>query len=344
MAYRSPMPTRILAGIAGRLATALSAGIGLGRAWKGEQARVPRAWRGAVGEVGRALEEGESFSAALARAGETFPPLFRGMVEVGERTGHEPEALRELAGVLDHAVRTRRNLLSALVGPAIQSIVAILVVAFLVWVGGALRDASGGPLDILGFGLVGVRGVVALAVLLGILAAAATLAGRAAAASWRRHGVVRPLVDRIPLVGTAARASEAAAWCRAASLAAGAGLDAGRLARLASNVAPGLSLDPDDVERRLRGGATLADVLRHTRRFPADLVEAVAVGELTGNTAETLDRLAVRYDEDARRALEAAARAAAGLVWAAVAGLIIFVIFRIFSFYVGAIQSALGGR
>ena len=55
-----------------------------------------------------------------------------------------------------------------------------------------------------------------------------------------------------------------------------------------------------------------------------------------------LDRLAGQYEDEARRLFEASARGAGFLVWALVAAMIVLVIFRIFSFYVGAIQSAIG--
>ena len=47
------------------------------------------------------------------------------------------------------------------------------------------------------------------------------------------------------------------------------------------------------------------------------------------------------FDDESRRGFEAAARGVGFAVWAAVGGLIGLVIFRIFSFYVGAIQDAL---
>ena len=344
MPFTTPMPTKRLAELLGRLALALSAGIGLRKAWKGETERVPPRWRGAMEAVGRALDGGENLADAMAAAGDTFPALVRGMAEVGVRTGHEAETLRELARTLDHAERTRRTLLGTLVWPGFQLALAILVIAFLILVAGAIRDERGSPVDILGLGLVGWPGLAAWLSIVAALAIGMFVGGRSALASWRRRGIARHVVGRVPLLGAAARAAEAAAWCRAASLSSAAGLDAGRLVRLSSAVAPGLALDPAGVESRLRAGASLADTLRASGRFPATLVEGVAVGELTGSTAETLDRLAGQYDEEARSRFEAAARAAGFLVWVGVAALITLVIFRIFSFYVGAIQAAAGGR
>ena len=342
MAFTPQMPTKLLAEILGRMALSLAAGIGVRRAWKGEVERVPRRWRGAMEAVGQALGAGESLSEAMTLAGETFPPLIRGMVSVGDRTGHEAETLRELARMLDQVERTRRAFVRGLVWPGFQLAIAILVIGFLIWVAGGIRDEQNKPnkpIDILGFGLVGSAGLAAYLSIVAFLAIAGVVAGRMAVASWRRNGIVRRVVSPLPVIGAAARAAEAAAWCRAASLASAAGLDAGTLVRLGATVAPGIPLDADRVERRLREGATLADTLRESGGFPPTLIEGVITGELTGNTAEVLDRLAGDYDEEARQKFEASAQVAGFVVWGLVAALIALVIFRIFSFYVGAIQA-----
>lgn len=287
--------------------------------------------------VARSLAEGNALAESLAAAGGTFSPLVRGMVAVGDRTGHEAETLRELSHAIQRSVRAARELRRTLAGPAFQLAVAVAVVGFLIVMAGMM------PHDILGLGL---RGTGGLAIYLASVAAVAVvgwlLFGRAVA-SWRGHGVVRFVVDSIPVIGPASRAAEAAAWCRAASLASGAGLDVGRLLTLASTVAPGMTVDAAAVEEQLRGGATLALALDSTGRFPVRLLETIAVGEATGNTSEVLDRLADQCDDESKAGFEAAARGAGFLVWAGVAGLIIVLVFRIFSFYLGAIQNAAAG-
>jgi type IV pilus assembly protein PilC len=331
------MPRAMMADMLGRLAVALAAGIDLRRAWQMEMGRVPAAWRPRMEQIARALAKGSPLAEAFEAVGDTFPPLVRGMVAVGDRTGHEAETLRELADVLHRGVRTAGELRRSLVGPAFQLAVAIAVVGFLIFMAGMMSH------DILRIGLRGTRGlIVYLAVVAGVAGVGRLLFGQALA-SWRRHGVVRLVVDRIPVIGPASRATEAAAWCRAASLASGAGLDAGRLLELSASVAPGLAVDARTVEDRLRSGATLAEALDRSRRFPLQVLEVIAVGEATGNTAEVLDRLAGQLDDEARAGFEAAARGAGFLVWAAVAGLITLIVFRIFSSYLGAIQDAASG-
>jgi len=341
MSCRRQLPDAYLADLLGRLGVALGAGIDLRRAWAVEAARAPLPWRSAFAAVTAALAGGVGLAESLAAAGQAFPPLVRAMVAVGDETGHEPEVLREVSEHVRAGVRARRALRRSLARPAFQLTVALGVVGLLILIAGVLRDAAGRPIDLIGSGLAGPSGLAWY--LAGLAAAGGAVFGcwRAARAEWRAGGrVTRAVAAVVPVLGPAVRSAESAAWCRAAGFASGAGLPAGRLVRLAALVAPGLACDPQEVEESLRGGATLADVLRATGRFPRRLVEAVDVGELTGNTPEVLARLADDFDDEARRGLATAADGAGFLAWCLVAGLIGLVVFRIFSSYLGMIQDA----
>ena len=337
------MPEKLLAALLGRLSTALAAGIDIRRAWASESSRVPSVWRLKMEAVSQSLAKGSPLAEAMEQAHGTFPPLVRAMVAVGDRTGHESQTLRELSRVLERSVRNTRVLVGSLVWPGLQLIAAFTVVGVLILLAGFIRDEKNQPVDVLGFGLCGANGLVQYLLILAAIFSTTAMTIRRAIASWHGHGIVRTIVDRFPVIGSAARLAEAGVWCRAAALASGAGLDVGRLIALSSATAPGLWLDSKVVEEQLRAGATLEETLRASRRFPSRVLEVVAVGEMTGTTAEVLDRLAEQLDEEARLGFEAAARGAGFLVWAIVASLITLVIFRVFSFYVGMIQQAAGG-
>lgn len=340
MRYVNEMPTALVADVLGRLAIALAAGVDPRRAWASESARVPTRHRPPMEAASRALADGGGIADAMRAADGAFPAFVIGMAQVGDETGHQAETLRELASTLRGMVRSSRALRSSLVWPAFQLATAFGVVGLLIFLAGVLTDGNGKGIDILGLGLAGVSGLATYLALLGAATVIVTLALRWAVGSWRRHGIARAIAARVPVLGAASAAAEAAAWCRAASLASHAGLSAGRLVTLASSAAPGVRIDAVALEDRLRGGATFAEALEETGRFPERLLHAVAVGEATGNTAEVLDRIAGEFYDESRRGFEATARGAGFAVWAAVAGLIALVIFRIFSFYVGAIQDA----
>jgi type II secretory pathway component PulF len=335
------MPRAVLAEMLGRLATSLSAGIDLRRAWSAEAGRMPRRWRSTMEQVSRGLAAGEPLADAMGRAGGAFPPVVLGMIAVGDATGHEAETLREVSEMLRAGVRSTRELVRSLVGPAFQLSAAVAVVGLLILIAGFIRDGEDRPVDILGIGLSGLSGLLTYLAAVAASLAVLAVAGKLLLGSWRRHGLARWLAAVVPVVGPAARAAEAAAWCRAASLSSGAGLPAGRLASLASAAAPGISIDPAALEERLRSGASLADALTATARLPRRVLEAIDVGELTGNTAEVLSRLAEDCDEEARQGFSAAARGVGFIAWGLVAGLIALVVYRIFSFYLGMLQDAL---
>ena len=334
------MPTRLLAELFGRLAIALGAGVDLRRAWASEAARVPARWRPAMERVARRLAASDALAASLRDAAGVFPPLVCSLVEVGERTGREPEVFRDLAASLAESDRAARQLWAALVKPALQLVAAAAAVGVLIVVSGSIGDLDGRPVDILGLGLKGMPGLMRYLTILAVGLGGVLIAAPPVLRSWRDRGIVRQLAARLPVIGPALVAGEAAAWCRAAAMAGHAGLDAGRLVELAAGAAPGLRMSAAEIESRLRAGATLDAALAACRRLPPRVIEAVGVGELTGTTPEVLDRLAPQLEEEARAGLAAAVTLAGWAVWAAVALLIALIVVRFFSFYAGLIEAA----
>ncbi len=95
-----------------------------------------------------------------------------------------------------------------------------------------------------------------------------------------------------------------------------------------------------EVLTRIRRGQSIAETLTSAEVFRGDFLNAVAVGEQSGQLPETLGVLSEQYQDDARRATRMLTMAAGGLVWAMVAGVIIMLIFRIAGMYIGAINDA----
>lgn len=334
------VPASVLAEAFGRLAVALDAGLDARRATAAEAARVPRRWRPAFDALAAAVADGQPIGAALARAGAAIPPDVVGMVAVGDRTGRDAETLAAVAESLRESVAAHHRLLASLTAPALRALLAVVVIGILIVSSGTLRDLDGRPIDVLGLGLRGWPGLaVAVA---GLVAVVALLVAMRAGLgwSWTGHGRVRRALERLPMIGPAARAAEAARWCRAAALASDAGLDAGSLVALASQAAAGLAIDPTAVSARLRAGDTLAEALAAVGRLPRDVIDAVGVGEESGTVAESLARLAPALDERARRGFAAAASAAGFAAWLVVAGLVAVVLFRVAGAYLAIIEQA----
>lgn len=334
------LPDGLLADVLGRLSVALAAGIDLRRAVASEAGRVPARWRVVFEHVVEGVAAGEPLAVAFARAGDAVPPAVLGMIAVGDRTGRDAETLAAVAVSLAEAVAARRALVAALVPAAVRLAVALAVIGLLILLSGTLHDLDAKPLDILGLGLTGLRGLAVYVGILVVVALAAVMAMPAVIRSWHAHGLTRRIGARLPLVGAAARAAEAARWCRAAALAAGAGLDVGSLIAIASRAAPGLALDPDTITGRLRGGRSLEEALAAGGGLPPEVLEAVRIGEQTGTTAEAIGRLVPAFDERARRGFAVAAQMIGWLAWAAVAGLVVLLVIRVLGVSIGIIEQA----
>lgn len=328
------LPDAVLADLLARLATSAAAGIDLRRACRSEAGRVPARWRSAMQLVADRLDRGDDLAAALAAAGDAFPPLVLGMIRIGDRTGRLAEVLRATAD----AVRQSHTLVGALrravAGPALQLVVAAVAVVGIVVASSTAVAPNGEPLDLLGLGLAGRPSLATVAIVACAAVAVVVVAARSTARGWRVFG------RRLPVLGPALQDREAAVWCRAAALAAHVGAGPGEMVDLAATVAPGLASGRDAIETRLRRGDDLAAALRAESSLPRAAVEAVAVGELTGTTAEALDRVADVLDAAARRGLLAAVQAAGFAAWGLAAALAALVVVRVITTYAGIIQDA----
>ena len=71
-----------------------------------------------------------------------------------------------------------------------------------------------------------------------------------------------------------------------------------------------------------------------------EFVDAIQVGEETGKLSETMLRMAKAYEEEVQSKSTIITTVAGFAVWGVVALFIIVMIFRLASFYVGALNSA----
>src|SRR5690606_17256554 len=97
----------------------------------------------------------------------------------------------------------------------------------------------------------------------------------------------------------------------------------------------------DAVWASIRRGSDLTDALAATGSYPREFLDTIEVGEQSGRLSESLGKLAEQYEQEARAALVILTRILGFAVWLAVALMIIFMIFRIASFYIGTINSLL---
>jgi len=227
--------------------------------------------------------------------------------------------------------------------PVVQLVAAIFIIAGLIFLLGIIGSSSPtGPIDVLGWGLLGPSGAITWLTGWAMGIAGTFLFYKVATASLAGKAATHKLLMRIPVIGGCMRAFAIARFSWAFHLTQEAGmpiedsLDASL--RATSNGAY-LSANPQ-VIRDVMAGESLTVALTNTRLFPEEFLHIVDVAETSGTVPEALDRLSPQFEEQARRSLSALATALGWLIWMAVAGFIVFVIFSIALRYVGMINDA----
>ena len=350
MLFSAQFPQASLASVSRALSTMLEAGVIIHKAFETVGRRMgSRTVRRVLLDVSDDLRRGKDVSAALRAHAGFFPDLFVQMVEVGEQTGTMPEVLNALADHYENLVRLRRHFKGAIALPVLQLVAAVFIVAALIYLLGMIAASTPGaePVDVLGFGLTGTDGALMfLFIAFGSTFGLAFLYLLATRGFGQDRWIHRILL-RVPIVGHCMRAFAVArfAWAFALTQQAGMRLVPSLQASFRATSNGAFEGAAPEACARIREGEELHAVLANTGLFPAEFLEVVAVSETSGTVPEALERLSPRFEDQARRALSGLATALAWLVWALVAGMIIYAIFSIFTrMYLNAIQDALKGN
>lgn len=343
MVYEPRLSSKALSELCHRLALEADAGIDIRRTWQREAETARPRFRGQFAHVRDAVAGGDSLTEAMIGTGRMFPALMLEMVHVGEQTGTLGHVFARLAEHYRRQHQMQRAFLVAIAWPVFQLVAAIVVIGLVIWVLGVIAQRNDGrPIDILGLGLIGNRGLliyVNLVIVFGLCLAGLIFAMRRGML-WTRP-LQRTLI-RLPGVGPCLRRLALARLTWALHLTLGAALDLRRVVPLVLR-ATGNDYYEQHTERAVALVATghpLYQALGHTGAFPPEFIDALEVAEESGQTVESMERLSRRYEEEADAALRTLTTLLGFAVWAVVAALIIFMIFRIAAFYIGAIQGA----
>ena len=231
----------------------------------------------------------------------------------------------------------QRQLWSQITLPVLQFVMAVFVVAGLIYILGQLPPlqvaGKAEQTDALGLGLVGTDGAVAflcyvfggLAIALAILWALRKLfAGRTA---YERA------VLAIPFIGPTVRAIALTRFSFTMQLMLDSSLSILRTIKLAFAATDNAAFvaRSDRAEAMLRRGNTLTATLTDSRLFSRDYLSTVAIGEESGHLPEVMRQQAEYYDDLAKRKLAVLNKTLGLMVWMLVAGVVIFIIFRLFN-------------
>ncbi|MEY3469106.1 MAG: hypothetical protein RL203_1200 [Pseudomonadota bacterium] len=300
--------TRQLAGLVG-------AGLPLERALStlSQEAETPRQ-RDLVSALREEVNAGATFAKALAQHPREFSAIYLAVIAAGEQSGHLDMVLESLAEDLQTQQALRNKLLAATLYPAIVSVVALLIVFFLLTYVvpqvAQVFSSNQQALPWLTTFMLGLSALVqALWLWVLLLVVVVTWVLRLAL----RQSDFRQRFDaawlQLPLIGRLSRGYNAARFASTLAMLAAAGVPILKALQAASDTLSNAAMRRDAQESyaMVREGAPLASALAQHARFPRLLVMFARLGEQTGTLPTMLQRTAQQLGEEVqRRALQIA--------------------------------------
>jgi type II secretory pathway component PulF len=340
--FSPQIPLPQLVQLCRRLALSYSTGIDAKRTWQRESESGTGRFRASASIVLQEVSRGQTLSEAVTAAGAYFPPLFRELVEIGEQTGRLSEVFERLAEYYEFVQSLRRTMIGAMVWPAIQLVAALGIVGLLILILGLIQPAGGeGPaFDPTGFGLLGVSGLIKYLGILAAIGGAGAFAFFAVQRNWLRIDPLMSLVMKLPALGKFLECMALARLSWALGLGFDTGLDARRMVRLAMRSAgnPYYSSRLPQVETVVARHGEFHDAFRQAGVFPAEFIAVLHTGEVSGSVGTAMSRMTREYESRARLLGNSLTIVFGFLVWALVAMIIIYFIFRLAMQYIGMLN------
>jgi len=274
-----------------------------------ERAAAPRL-RPILRDVRQRVRDGALLSEALVAQG-SFPPVYVTAISAGERSGNLTGVLEQYISYLRVTTGFRRQLITALIYPAILVVAVIIVLSYLVTFAmprfADLYRDLGVPLPRI------TQIVLAIALPLRnyfIVFAIAVAVGSAAVFLWTRTDrgalVIDRLKPRAPVLGDIWLKSQVAQFVRTLStlLAGGTPLVSGLQTSAAAIGSKLISTSVLQAAEKVKEGESLHASLAETRLIPDLALEMIEVGEASGALAAMLTSVAEFYEEEVNTRLQ----------------------------------------
>jgi general secretion pathway protein F len=254
------------------------------------------------------VNAGSPFARALTSCPRDFDDVYRAVVAAGEQSGALGAVLERLADDLEERQALKSKLIGAMLYPAIVSLIAMVIVTFLVTYvvpqvasvfANGKRALPGLTVAMLAFSdFVRSYGlyVAALAVIGGVLLSMAL-----------RNEGFRQRFDAgmlgVPLLGRLTRGYNAARFAGTLAMLAGAGVPILKALQAAAETLGNRAMRADAMAAlvQVREGAPLASALAAKKRFPGLLAMFSRLGEQTGQLPVMLDRAARQLGGEVQR-------------------------------------------
>ncbi len=254
------------------------------------------------------VNAGNSFARSLAGAPREFDEVYCAVVAAGEQSGALGPVLENLANDLEERQALRAKLIGATLYPVIVSLIATVIVVFLVtYVVPQVASVFTTSKRALPALTVAMLALSAFVRNWGWLLLIAGVIGFFALAAMRRQEAFRARFDaawlRLPLIGRMARGYNAARFAGTLAMLAGAGVPILKALQAAAETLGNRAMRADAMEAlvQVREGAPLASALAAKKRFPGLLAMFARLGEQTGQLPLMLGRAAAQLSTEVQR-------------------------------------------
>jgi general secretion pathway protein F len=264
--------------------------------------------RNLVAALRAEVNGGASFARALSQHPNEFSDIYIAVIGAGEQSGHLGLVLERLADDLEEGQTLKSKLIGAALYPAIVTLVAIVIVMFLVgYVVPQVANVFAGTKRALPFLTVAMLSISAFVRSYGWAVLGALVAGGFLFKLALRQDSFREKFDaatlRLPLVGRLARDYNAARFASTLAMLAGAGVPILKALQAAAETLSNRSMRADalDALMLVREGAPLASAMAQKKRFPGLVSMFARLGEQTGQLPVMLQRAARQLSTEVQR-------------------------------------------
>ena len=267
--------------------------------------------RNLVASLRSEVNGGSTFARALAQHPREFSPIYQAVIGAGEQSGNLGLVLERLADDLEEQQALKSKLIGAALYPAIVSLVAVVIVLFLVtYVVPQVAHVFAGSkraLPLLTVLMIGMSSFVRSYGWLMLIAILLIAVGA-------RLALARPLIREkfdaawlnLPILGKLSRSYNTARFANTLAMLAAAGVPILKALQAAAETLSNQAMRADALDALVlvREGAPLASALAQKKRFPGLLAMFARLGEQTGQLPLMLQRAAKQLStEVARRAM-----------------------------------------
>ena len=292
--------------------------------------------RNLVASLRAEVNGGSTFGRALAQHPDEFSPIYVGVIAAGEQSGSLGLVLERLADDLEESQALKSKLMGAALYPAIVTLIAIVIVMFLVgYVVPQVANVFAGTKRALPFLTVAMLAISAVVRSYGLLMLGLLVLGGVAGRFALKNESLRERFDAftltLPIVGRLARDYNAARFASTLAMLAGAGVPILKALQAAAETLSNRAMRADALDALLlvREGAPLASALGQKKRFPGLVSMFARLGEQTGQLPVMLQRAAAQLGNEVQRRAMALATILEPLLIVAMGGVVMLIVLAV---------------